>query len=121
MNRRTKIVATLGPATDGITATTSLLESGVDVVRLNLSHGTMEGHRTRLADVRASAAALGRPVAVVADLPGPKIRAGSFPDGGVILATGSTVRLVPGSTRSDSAVISVDYPLLLEELQPSDG
>jgi pyruvate kinase len=72
--RRTKIIATLGPATDAPGALKRLLAEGVDVVRLNLSHGSADDHRTRAAAVRAAAAELGREVAVLADLQGPKIR-----------------------------------------------
>ena len=85
MSRRTKIVATLGPACDGDATLAKLLDAGVDVVRLNLSHGTFEEHAARLAEVRAYATARGRPIGVLADLPGPKIRAGHFPEGGVSL------------------------------------
>jgi pyruvate kinase len=118
--RRTKIVATLGPASDDPERVEALLRAGVDVVRLNLSHGSIEGHLERLAVVRAVAADIGRPIGVLADLPGPKIRAGGFPEGGVDLVPGSIVRFVPGTAPSTAAVISVDYPTLLEDIDPGD-
>jgi pyruvate kinase len=120
MSRRTKIVATLGPACDGDATLTLLLRAGVDVVRLNLSHGAFEEHASRLARVRACAAELGRPIGVLADLPGPKIRAGHFPEGGVSLVAGSFVRLRPGDRMSTAGVIWVEYPTLLEDLRAGD-
>ncbi len=94
------------------------LSAGVDVVRLNLSHGDLDEHRARLRRVRTCAAAIGRPIAVLADLPGPKIRAGHFPHGGVDLSPGSLIRLVAGDGTSDAGTISVPYPTLLDDLDP---
>jgi pyruvate kinase len=118
--RRTKIVATLGPACDDASRLEALLRAGADVVRLNLSHGEIEGHLRRLALVREVAATIGRPVGVIADLPGPKIRAGSFPEGGVDLAPGEQICLVPGEGPSTAAVITVGYPTLLTDVDPGD-
>jgi pyruvate kinase len=80
-DRRTKIVATIGPECSEPKALRNLLAAGVDVVRLNLSHGPVEEHLARVFAIRKAAADIGRVVAVVAvlaDLPGPKVRAGSF-------------------------------------------
>jgi pyruvate kinase len=120
VTRRTKIVATLGPATEEPAALEAIVRAGVDVVRLNLSHGPVEDHLRRLAAVRDVAMTVGRPVGVLADLPGPKIRAGAFPDDGVELAPGERYRLVPGSGPSTGDVITVPYPTLLEDLEPDD-
>ena len=120
MSRRTKIVATLGPACDDETSLARLLHAGVDVVRLNLSHGTFEEHLVRLGLVRACAGQLGRPIGVLADLPGPKIRAGQFLEGGVSLAAGSFVRLRPGHGMSTAGSICVDYATLLDDLRIGD-
>jgi pyruvate kinase len=117
MTGRTKIVATIGPASDSPDALRDLFAAGVDVVRLNLSHGSLEEHLDRLERVRAVASELGRPVAVLADLPGPKIRAGAFPEGGIRLVAGETVRLVPGNGSSDADRISVPYATLVEDLR----
>jgi pyruvate kinase len=116
MTRRTKIVATIGPASDEPDELLALIEAGVDVVRINLSHGSLDEHLERLARVRSAADSVGRPVAVLADLPGPKIRAGHFPDGGVELAAGALIYLRPGSGSSDAGVIRVPYPTLIEDL-----
>ncbi|MET0324931.1 MAG: pyruvate kinase [Ilumatobacteraceae bacterium] len=120
MSRRTKIVATLGPASDDPARLEAMIRAGVDVVRINLSHGTIDEHLVRLATVRQVAQRVGRPVGVLADLPGPKIRAGAFAEGGVDLAPGTTVRLVPGSGPSSADLITVGYPTLLEDLDPDD-
>ncbi|MFQ5935533.1 MAG: pyruvate kinase, partial [Acidiferrobacterales bacterium] len=81
MLRRTKIIATLGPATDDPTVLDRLIEAGVDVVRLNFSHGSTELHRRRAKAVRERAEAHGRHIGVLVDLQGPKIRVGSFKEG----------------------------------------
>jgi pyruvate kinase len=120
MTRRTKIVATLGPACDDAATLERMLRAGVDVVRLNLSHGTFEDHVARLERVRACAAELGRPIGVLADLPGPKIRAGQFPDGGVTLDAGGFVTVRAGDGKSTADVIWIDYPTLLDDLQVGD-
>ena len=96
MTRRTKIVATIGPASHDPATLRSLVEAGVNVVRLNLSHGDAEEHLGHLANVRRVAADLDAPIAVLADLPGPKIRSGEFPEDGVHLMTGATVEVAEG-------------------------
>jgi pyruvate kinase len=120
MTRRTKIVATIGPASDEPESLDRVLRAGVDVVRLNLSHGEPEDHLERLAFVRAAAERIGKPIGVLADLPGPKIRSGAFPDGGVELIGGYTVRLRAGDGGSDTATVTVDYETLLDDLAVDD-
>src|SRR5487761_2385352 len=99
-SRRTKIVATLGPATDAPGMLERLIAEGVDVVRLNLSHGVAADHLRRAAATRAAAAAAGREVAVLADLQGPKIRIERFAAGPVMLAAGAEFTL---DCRNDAA------------------
>jgi len=89
LERRTKIVATLGPATDDPKALDKLIQAGVDVVRLNFSHGEAEQHIARAENVRNRARAHGRQVGVLADLQGPKIRIDRFTDGAVVLEDGA--------------------------------
>ncbi|MFZ9628720.1 MAG: pyruvate kinase [Ilumatobacteraceae bacterium] len=125
MDTRTKIVATLGPASEPPAVLEAMLLAGVDVVRLNLSHGDLDAHLVRLAAVRETADRLGLVVAVLADLPGPKVRAGQFPDGGVLLVEGALLDMVPvvgdvSSSVSTAQVVSVDYPSLLDDLHPGD-
>ena len=88
MPRRTKIVATLGPATDDQAALTALIESGVNVVRLNFSHGTAAELQQRVDRVRETAARSGQTIALIGDLQGPKIRIARFANGGITLAEG---------------------------------
>ena len=99
MPRRTKIVATLGPATDDPDIIDRLIDAGVDVVRINLSHGSHEEHAKRADHVRNRARACGRQVGVLVDLQGPKIRCGGFSNGPIQLAEGDTFTL------------DVDYPI----------
>ena len=93
MPRRTKIVATLGPATDEPRALDELIQSGVDVCRINFSHGSAEEHRVRVETVRNRARACGRQIGIIADLQGPKIRIGSFRNGSVELTEGTMFAL----------------------------
>ncbi len=95
MPRRTKIVATLGPATDRPGVLKKLVAAGVDVVRLNFSHGTVDDHRARAQAVRAAAHAAGRDIGILIDLPGPKIRIDSFVDGEIVLQDGDPFILDP--------------------------
>ena len=90
MLRRTKIVATLGPASDTQEALEALIRAGVDVVRMNFSHGKAEDHVARANRVRAAAAACGRTVGILADLQGPKIRVSKFENDKIILNAGDT-------------------------------
>ena len=105
MLRRTKIVATLGPACDDDSVLAAMVEAGVDVVRLNLSHGSLQEHLERLHRVRRVADRLGRVVAVLADLPGPKLRANPFPVGGVEYPAGAVVRVEASTSGSDAETL----------------
>ncbi len=91
--RQAKIVATLGPSTSDKESIRSLFEAGVDVFRLNFSHGKAEDHRKRVAIIRAIEAEKRQPIAVLADLQGPKLRLGVFKDGSIDIEQGDTLRL----------------------------
>ena len=108
-NRRAKIVATIGPASSGPEALRALLEAGVDVTRLNFSHGSHEDHRQVFADVRRIASELGRPVAILQDLQGPKIRIGTLTGGSVYLEAGAPVTLTTAPAPGDAGRISTPY------------
>ena len=120
--RRTKIVATLGPATDAPEVLARTLAAGVDVVRLNLSHGQPEDHRRRAAAVRAWAAASGREIGILADLQGPKIRVERFANGPVRLQEGMSFVLdcrldaPPG----DATRVGVSYTGLPRDVRGGD-
>lgn len=118
--RRTKIVATLGPATDSYEKVTALIDAGMDVARLNFSHGDHEMHRRWFGWVRQAADELGRNVAVLQDIQGPKLRVGTFPGGAVELRAGSTVTLTTDDSEGSPDLIPVDYPYLTEDVEEGD-
>src|SRR3989338_4047302 len=90
MLRRTKIVTTLGPATDKDGCLKAMLLAGANVVRLNFSHGSAESHKARAQQVRALSAEIGRSIAILGDLQGPKIRTSTFQNGKVMLRVGQS-------------------------------
>ena len=90
IRRATKIVATLGPASSEVDLLAKMIATGVNVVRLNFSHGTAQDHIDRAKAVREAAVLAGREVAIMADLQGPKIRVGKFADGKVQLVAGAS-------------------------------
>jgi len=99
--RKTKIVCTLGPATESVDGIASLLEAGMDVVRLNFSHGDREDHRKKIRRIREVSKSLGREVGILQDLGGPKIRLGELPaKPDRQLRSESRVRLETRSSRS---------------------
>ena len=91
--RRTKIVATLGPATDDPAVLADMVRAGLDVARINFSHGGKDEQRRRIVAIRAAAEAVGRPIGILADLSGPKIRIESFENGKIMLAEGQPFAL----------------------------
>jgi pyruvate kinase len=120
--RRTRIVATLGPATDAPGMLENVLREGVDVVRLNLSHGNAEDHLRRAAEVRAVAKNLGREVGVLADLQGPKIRIETFANGPVTLDTDApfTLDCRADAPPGDATRVGVSYLGLPDDVQAGD-
>ena len=118
--KRTKIVATVGPASQGPDELVAMIEAGVDMFRLNLSHGRLDEHLDRMADIRGAAAKVGRIVAVLADLPGPKIRSGDFGPVGIDLPVGMRINLKPGNEPSSETVLYVDYDTLLHDVGVGD-
>ena len=121
MNRATKIVATLGPATSDPGVLEQLLRAGVDVVRLNFSHGAAKDHIDRAQLVRDTAVRVGKPVALMADLQGPKIRVGRFADGKVMLKAGDPFVLdAARSDLGDQQAVGLDYKELPRDVKPGD-
>lgn len=118
--KRTKIVATIGPASREPAMLRSLIIAGVNVVRLNFSHGTHEEHAAVIADVRAIATELQTYVAVLQDLPGPKVRTGNYAPGveSVMLSAGSEIELTVEQIPSTQDVISVQYTGLANDVVP---
>jgi pyruvate kinase len=119
LHSRTKIVATVGPASSSPEGIAALLHAGVDVFRLNLSHGEVAGHIEIFGLIRKVSEELALPVGILCDLPGPKVRAASFPDGGVRLVEGDEVELAYGRSGSSSARIEVNDESV-SSLEPGD-
>ena len=121
MTRATKIVATLGPASSDPQVLENLLRAGVDVVRLNFSHGKAQDHIDRATLVRETAARVCKPVALMADLQGPKIRVGKFVDGKVMLVAGQPFVLDAQRTEpGDLSAVGLDYKELPRDVKPGD-
>jgi pyruvate kinase len=120
MQRRTKIVATIGPASEDEATLRALMTAGMDVARLGLAHGSIADAVERYHRIKRVAREEHRHVGVLVDLPGPKVRLASFGDHPVELAEGGVVRLTVGTDRSDATVLEVDYEALLEDIQPGD-
>ena len=121
---RTKIVATMGPAVADREVLQTLLHAGVDVCRLNFSHGTPDGHSAMLANIREAAAELGRPIAVLGDLCGPKIRLGEIADmdgsGGMPIEAGQELILQREPVVGRDGVVSSTWPGIVEEVVPGE-
>jgi pyruvate kinase len=120
VSRRAKIVCTLGPSTDTPEKCRALVEAGMDVARLNFSHGVHADHGRRFQEVRAAAAAAGRNVAVLADLQGPKIRLGRFAEGPVEWATGERIRITTEDCAGSHDRVSTTYKQLADDVRPGD-
>ena len=115
--RRARIVATLGPASRGLDKVSALALAGADVFRVNFSHGTHDDHARAIASVREAEAAVGRPLAVLADLQGPKLRLGEFADGHVKLKAGHNLRLDLNPKPGDASRIGVPHPEVFAALR----
>jgi pyruvate kinase len=116
--RRTKVVATLGPASSTAAALFDLFHAGVDVFRLNFSHGTHEDHAKRLKLVREIETRTGRPIGVLADVQGPKLRVGAFRGGHADLRAGSEFGLDLMSTPGDARRVELPHPEIIEAAGP---
>ena len=118
MHRQTKIIATLGPSVASPEGVRALVDAGMDVARLNFSHGSVEELRDLYEWVRAASEESGRPVAVMQDIQGPKLRVGIFPDGEIKLRPGAEVDLVPDTWEGGPSTIPIGYPGLLDDVHP---
>ena len=115
--RRARIVATLGPASRGVDRIRDLAVAGADVFRANFSHGSHDDHARAIDDVRKVEALVGRPIAVLADLQGPKLRLGEFADGMIRLKAGQPLRLDLKSKAGDAERIGVPHPEIFAALR----
>lgn len=118
--RRTKIVCTIGPASELAETIEQMIRAGMNVARLNFSHGTQEEHARKIAAIREIAARLGRPVAILQDLAGPKIRIGSFASGPIRLKPGEIFTLTARDVPGDAREVSVTYRGLPRDVQAGD-
>lgn len=116
--RKSKIVATLGPATSDEKAISALFEAGADVFRMNFSHGAHADHKARLEILRGLEATYGRPVGVILDLQGPKLRVGEFKDGRAMLVAGQPFRLDLGEAPGDATRAELPHPEIFAALEP---
>ncbi len=119
MNRRTKIIASIGPACSDDATLKAMVEAGMDVARLNLSHGTVDDALERLRQIRRISESVGRQVGVMADLPGPKVRIGQLAEP-IVLEVGAEVLLEPGDGTSSTGHLFVDYEGLLSDVHVGD-
>ena len=123
MNKRTKIVATLGPSSNHETIISRLIEAGMDVARLNFSHGTHQEHAQRIAILRKLSNRYKKPVTILQDLQGPKLRAGNLPENGMLLTAGKKVILCDPQTDlseyqlSDIPIIPLEVPNLINSIK----
>ena len=117
---KTKIVCTIGPASETPETIRELIANGMRVARLNFSHGTQSDHEKKIHIIRKIAEDLGKPVAILQDLGGPKIRVGHIPDPGVRLEPGRHIILTTQTVEGSEQRISVSYPLLGEEVKAGD-
>ena len=123
MTRRTKIVATIGPACNDHETLVEMVDAGMDVARLNVSPGTPQEHAETCGRVRTAADRAGRPVAVLQDLPGPKLRIGPLRDGLAELAAGDRVTFVGddgGDTEGDERRMAINWPALASAIGPGE-
>ncbi len=119
-NRRTKIIATLGPASDSAEVIKKLIEAGTNVFRLNMSHGEHASHANTYKLVRSIADELGKPIAILADLCGPKIRTGRFKDGQITLVDGESVTVTTRDVEGEPGLIPSQYQALADDVNPGN-
>jgi pyruvate kinase len=117
--RRTKIVATIGPASSSPDMIRKLIVAGMDVARLNFSHGKYEDHAKVIISLREISGELDKPITILQDLQGPKIRVGQLPDGKIDIVRGEMIALMPQADyKFEKSTIPIDYPYVAEEAKP---
>jgi pyruvate kinase len=118
--RRTKIICTIGPASENVTTLTSMMKAGMDVARLNFSHGTHAGHRKLFRAVHTAAKVAGKHVPIIGDLQGPKIRVGHLPKEGVVLKKGNIVVFSTAQDAYKNDILPVTYKNLHKDVKKGD-
>ncbi|NTW67286.1 MAG: pyruvate kinase [Nitrospirae bacterium] len=120
MPKRTKIIATIGPASSSPAVIAKLIHAGMDAARLNFSHGERKDHIARIRLIRQASISAGKPIAIIQDLQGPKLRVGNMQNDGVALKRGALVTLTAKKAMGTSSLISITYPRLAKDLRPGD-
>lgn len=120
MSRHTKIVATLGPASSSTEVLERMVQAGIDVVRMNFSHGTAEDHKARADGIRAAAAKYGRTIGILGDLQGPKIRVGKFENNKIVLVVGAAFILDAQCKLGNQERVGLDYKDLPKDVVLGD-
>lgn len=118
--KKTKIVCTIGPASEKEDVMQALLQNGMNVARLNFSHGSHEGHLQKIKTIRKLSRKLDQPVAILLDLAGPKIRIGTIPDPGIVLTPGRKFILTNRAIEGNMEVVSLTYKDLPREVKAGD-
>ncbi len=118
--QKTKIICTIGPASESPEVLEQMVRAGMDVARLNFSHGSYEEHERKIRRIREISERLGKPVAILQDLSGPKIRVGKVREGGLDLKRGERITLTSRKEGTGERVISINYPSLPQEVKPGD-
>ena len=118
--RKTKIVCTIGPATESLEVLRSLLQRGMDVARLNTTHGDISEHRERIRNLKEIRKSANSPLTILLDLSGPKIRTGVFKKDAVDIKRGSEIILTTEDIEGDEKIVGVNYKKLPEEVQPGN-
>ena len=117
---KTKLVCTIGPSSESVAVLTEMIRAGMNIARLNFSHGDFYSHRQVVSNIRAAADQAGRRVAIMGDLPGPKMRLGEFADEPVELKTGAMFSLSAETFTGDQKRVSMSFPRLPDVVKPGD-
>ena len=120
MLKRTKIIATIGPASNSPAIIAKLIRAGMNAARLNFSHGEWKDHKRRIRIIRQEAVKAGKQIALIQDLQGPKLRVGNMKDDAVLLKRGDEVTLTTRKVLGTSEIISVTYPRLKKDMKPGN-
>lgn len=118
--RRTKIVCTIGPVSQAPDMLARLIRAGMDIARINMSHGTQETHAENIKNIRSVAQEMGKAVAILVDLQGPKLRVGQMPPDGVLLTSGETVTLTIEDVSATGELVPVQFQRLPAAVEPND-
>lgn len=119
--RKTKIICTIGPASEDVNILIKLIDNGMNVARLNFSHGRHEEHKIRIENIRQAALATGRPIAIMLDTKGPEIRTGTLAKGKIKLQGGQEFTLTSRDVPGDENLVQITYAALPQEVRPKDA